>query len=437
MIPVLVALVLCSAGCTAQVTNSRPPVASPAPTPAASRSPSGPVTLPSLGPSTGDGGRTAVPPSPPAQPSDSATPTPSPSVPPTAPRLDAAQATLARMSESQRVGQLFMVGSPASEASSQTLAQVRSYHLGAVILTGRSHDGAAAARVATAMQAATGPATAGARLLVATDQEGGAVQVLQGTGFAQMPTALEQGTWSPGRLRRAAARWARQLRRVGVNMNLAPVADTVPGPEAAHQNGPIGVYGREYGFTPGSVARHALAFATGMAHGGVAPTVKHFPGLGRVRGNTDYSSGVTDSTTRRGDPYLAPFRRAIRAGVPFVMVSTAYYRHLDPANPAAFSPFVISTMLRGDLGFRGVVVSDDLATAQQVARWSYGQRAVKFVAAGGDLVVAVDPDALPAMYRAVLHRARHDHRFRAEVRDAALRVLRAKQQLHLLRQPAR
>ena len=433
MILVLLGLVLSSAGCTAQVTDSRPRVSSPAP--AVSRSPSSPVTLPSPVPSARDGGRTAVPPSPTAQPSVSATPTPSPSVPSTAPHLDAAQATLARMSEAQRVGQLFMVGTPASEASSQTLRQVRSYHLGAVILTGRSHDGSAPARVAAAMQAATGPATSGARLLVATDQEGGAVQVLQGTGFAQIPTAVEQGTWSPGRLRKAATRWARQLRRAGVNMNLAPVGDTVPGPEAAHQNGPIGVYGREYGFTPGSVARHAVAFAAGMADGGVAPTVKHFPGLGRVRGNTDYSSGVTDSTTRRGDPYLAPFRRAIRAGVPFVMVSTAYYRHLDPANPAAFSPFVISTMLRGDLGFRGVVVSDDLATAQQVAPWSYGQRAVKFVAAGGDLVVAVDPGALPAMYQAVLHRARHDHRFRAKVRDAALRVLQAKQRLHLLRQP--
>jgi len=434
MILLLVVLVLTGAACSAQVTRSRPRPTTNAPTRSAA-TPSGVTSVPSPVASR-HSAPTVVPATPSGQPSGPATSSPSPTTPAPTSQLGAEQAVLARMSPAQRVGQLFMVGTPATEASRQTLRQIRRYHLGSVILTGRSHDGSSGtARVAAAMQARTGPSTAGVRLLVATDQEGGAVQVLQGAGFAQMPAALEQGTWSPGRLRKAAGRWARQLRRAGVNMNLAPVLDTVPSPGAAPGNAPIGAYGREYGFTPGSVARHGLAFARGMADHGVAPTVKHFPGLGRVHGNTDYSSGVTDSTTRRDDPYLAPFRRAIRAGVPFVMMSTAYYRHLDPANPAAFSRFVIETMLRGDLGFRGVVVSDDLANAQQMARWSYGQRAVNFIAAGGDLVLAVDPAALPAMYHAVLHRARHDLRFRAKVRAAALQVLQAKQRLGLLRQP--
>lgn len=432
MILLLVILVLAGSACSAQVTSSRPRATSPA----VSGASTAPTAVPSPVPSQRDGGHTAVPAPPTGQPSSAATSAPSPSVPTAAPQIDGAQATLARMSQEQRVGQLFMVGTPASQGSLQTLQQISRYHLGAVILTGRSHDGSSGtARVVAAMQARTGPATAGVRLLVATDQEGGAVQVLQGPGLTSMPSALEQGSWSPRQLRKAAGRWARQLRRAGVNMNLAPVLDTVPSPGAASGNAPIGAYGREYGFTPGTVARHGLAFARGMADHGVAPTVKHFPGLGRVHGNTDYSSGVVDSTTRRDDPYLAPFRRAIRAGVPFVMMSTASYSHLDPAIPAAFSRFVIENMLRGDLGFRGVVVSDDLANAQQVARWSYGQRAVKFIAAGGDLVLAVDPAALPAMYHAVLHRARHDRGFRAKVRAAALRVLRAKRSLDLLRQP--
>lgn len=434
MILLLVALVLTSAGCSGQVTDSRPRPTADATTPSAA--PSSGATSGRSPVATRPSPDSVVPASPSAPPSVPATTPPSPVTPSPTPHVGAAQAVLARMSQAQRVGQLFMVGTPASAGSRQTLRQIRRYHLGSVILTGRSQDGGSAtARVVAAMQARTGRATAGVRLLVATDQEGGAVQVLQGTGLAQMPSALEQGSWSPRRLRKAAGRWARQLRRAGVNMNLAPVLDTVPSPGAARQNASIGVYGREYGFTPGSVARLGLAFAQGMADHGVAPTAKHFPGLGRVHGNTDYSSGVTDSTTRRGDPYLAPFRRAVRAGVPFVMMSTAYYRHLDPANPAAFSRFVIERMLRGDLGFRGVVVSDDLANAQQVARWSYGERAVKFVAAGGDLVLEVDPTALPAMYHAVLHRARHDRRFRAKVRVATLHVLLAKQQLDLLRQP--
>jgi len=308
---------------------------------------------------------------------------------------------------------------------------VQTYHVGSVILDGTTYAGRAEMAALTGQLQRLAPRHLG--LLIATDQEGGLVQRLQGTGFTRIPSGVAQGTMAPATLRADARHWGGQLHAAGVNVNLAPVLDVVPSGFGA--NPPIGDLDREYGHTPAAVTSHGIAVARGFLASGVAPTVKHFPGLGRVHGNTDYSSGVTDSTTRRDDPYLAPFRRAIRAGVPFVMMSTAYYRHLDPANPAAFSRFVIETMLRGDLGFRGVVVSDDLANAQQMARWSYGQRAVNFIAAGGDLVLAVDPAALPAMYHAVLHRARHDLRFRAKVRAAALQVLQAKQRLGLLRQP--
>jgi beta-N-acetylhexosaminidase len=116
------------------------------------------------------------------------------------------------------------------------------------------------------------------------------------------------------------------------------------------------------------------------------------------------------------------------------MMSTAYYSRMDPRNPAAFSPYIIRTVLRGDLGFRGVVISDDLANARQVSRWSYGDRAVKFLAAGGDMVLIVNPSALPAMYEAVLSRAQRNATFRAKVDRAALRVLQTKDKRHLLGQ---
>jgi beta-N-acetylhexosaminidase len=114
------------------------------------------------------------------------------------------------------------------------------------------------------------------------------------------------------------------------------------------------------------------------------------------------------------------------------MMSTARYTRLDAARPAAFSPYVIETLLRRDLGFRGVVVSDDLANARQVARWPYGERAVRFIGAGGNLVLTVNPATLPAMYDAVLTRARRDAWFRGKVTASALKVLQAKQGQHLL-----
>ncbi len=206
----------------------------------------------------------------------------------------------------------------------------------------------------------------------------------------------------------------------------------MPSREAAEDNPPIGRYDREFGFTTTRVARHGIAFLRGMADGAVVPTVKHFPGLGRVHANPDTDAHVTDRVTRRHDPYLAPFRAAIRADVPAVMMSTAYYRRLDPRWPAAFSPFVVGTVLRGDLDFDGVVVSDDLARAAQVASFSPAGRALRFIGAGGDLLLSVDPEPVPAMYAAVLERARHRPGFRAKVDAAALRVLRAKARQGLL-----
>ena len=338
------------------------------------------------------------------------------------------------MTLAQRVGQLFMVGTPADRVDQRTRAQIGARHVGNVMLTGRSHDGVRNPKhVSTVMRREVDAAsTDGVRLFVATDQEGGLVRVLQGPGFSDIPTALVQGTWGLPRLRGAAQTWAGQLRSAGVNLNLAPVMDTVPSRKAARHNPPIGRYDREFGYTTRVVGRHGVAFLRGMADGHVVPTVKHFPGLGRVRANTDTAAGVTDRVTTRHDAYLRPFRAAIGAGVPAVMMSTAYYTRLDPRWPAAFSPFVIGTMLRGDLGFDGVVISDDLARAQQVASFSPAGRALRFIGAGGDIVLVVEPDPLPAMYDAVLDRARSSAKFRAKVNAAALRVLRAKDRQGLL-----
>lgn len=343
----------------------------------------------------------------------------------------ASDAVLARLSLDERVGQLLMVGVPATGASAAALQQVSHYHVGGVILTGRSSAGTAAtANLSSQLQArATSAENAGVPLLVSADQEGGAVQVLKGPGFPAIPTALSQGAQATATLRQNARTWGAQLRSAGVRVNLAPVADTVP---AGANNPPIGGFDRQFGSNPTSVATHAGAFAAGLEDAGVVPTVKHFPGLGRVTANTDTTSGVTDTVTTRTDAYLTPFRYASRTGSPFVMMSTAIYSRIDGANPAAFSPTVIGGMLRGDLGFDGVVISDDLGNAAQVAAVSPGDRATRFVAAGGDIVLTVNPSTLPAMYQALLAKARSDGAFRARVDESARRVLLAKQRLGLL-----
>ena len=241
---------------------------------------------------------------------------------------------LSRMTEAQRVGQLFLVGLAADRLDPATAAAIRSGHFGSVLFGTTGHAGVAGTRAVTdAVQSlASAQTTAGVRFFVAANQEGGQVQQLQGTGFPVMPAALDQGQVAPSTLQQQAAAWGRVLRQAGVNLNLAPVMDVVP-PGTDQQNAPIGALQREFGHDPGTVAAHGVAFLRGMAQAGVATTAKHFPGLGRVRGNTDFSSGVVDTVTTPNDSYLRSYQAAINAGVPLVMVSLATYTRIDPDEP--------------------------------------------------------------------------------------------------------
>jgi beta-N-acetylhexosaminidase len=350
------------------------------------------------------------------------------SSPPTGPVRSTAQRLLAGMTEAERVGQLFMVDCPTSGVATATADAITRHHVGSVILDGTSQLSVTEIAVITAkLQQLNSSAP---KLFIATDQEGGEVQRLQGPGFSAIPSAVEQGTIAPTTLWADARQWGAELRAAGVNVNLGPVLDTVP-PHSG-SNPPIGDLDREYGTNPTTVSSHGVAVARGLDSAGVAATVKHFPGLGRVSGNPDLASGVLDTVTTRHDLYLAPFAAAIRNDVAFVMLSTAIYTRIDPDHPAAFSPTIVTRMLRGDLGFRGVIISDDIGIAKQVSGYSIGDRAVAFISAGGDMVLTVDATQTGQMAAAVLAQAKTDPAFRAQVDAAALVVLQAKQARGLL-----
>lgn len=190
---------------------------------------------------------------------------------------------------------------------------------------------------------------------------------------------------------------------------------------------------RTFGSQPDAVGSSVLAFLAGLRAAGVAASVKHFPGLGQVRGNTDDSSDVRDTLTGPDSPSLQPFRAAVDGGVPLVMVSTAVYAKIDKSGPAAFSSLVVDDLLRGRLGFTGVVVSDDLGRAAAVARVSPADRATRFVAAGGDLVLTADPRMAWPMLDGLVDRMAADAGFAARVTAAVHRVLALKETLGLLR----
>lgn len=151
-----------------------------------------------------------------------------------------------------------------------------------------------------------------------------------------------------------------------------------------------------------------------------------------MRANTDTTAGVTDTVTGSDDPQLAVFAALARSpAAPFVMVSLARYPRIAP-EVAAFSSAVVTDLLRGRLGVDAVVVSDDLGAARAVAAVPPGERAVRFLAAGGTLALTVDARALPAMTAAVTARVQADPAFRAAVDHAVTTALSAKARAGLL-----
>jgi beta-N-acetylhexosaminidase len=359
-------------------------------------------------------------------------PSPSPSAtagvtPTTTPTAECADRVFTGMTEDQRIGQLFELGLAGDRLGPTEINLIQADHIGSVWFVDRTSAGVAVIHAVTAaVQAeASGPATANVRFFVAANQEGGMIQALQGPGFSQIPAALAQGTLAPAVLQSVAAGWGQELRAAGINLNFAPVMDVVP-PGTDAQNQPIGALQREYGHDPATVGTHGSAFLGGMRQSGVAVTLKHFPGLGRVTGNTDFTT-ATDTTTTVSDPYLQSFAEGIGANADFVMVALARYTRIDPDHLAAFSTIVMTQMLRVRMGFRGVIVSDDLGDTAAVASIPPATRAIDFLTAGGDMIISKTAAPADAMVQAIRSRVATNAGFRQRVDDAAQRILRMKQ----------
>ncbi|MEV6493761.1 glycoside hydrolase family 3 N-terminal domain-containing protein, partial [Actinoplanes sp. NPDC051633] len=325
-----------------------------------------------------------------------------------------------RMTPEQRAGQLLMIGTEVDDPGGLR-DEIRQFHLGGVFLHGRSTRPAAALKkdIADLQAAAQQP------LLVALDQEGGSVQTLKGADFPRIPSAERLGAGPVAQLRAVNRDSARRLRGIGVNINLAPVADTVP-KSLGEDNPPIGSFHRQYGDDPAEVAADIEQVVAASQGEQVLTVIKHFPGLGRTRFNTDTSTKAVDNTATVTDPFLRPFAAGIKAGSASVMLSSASYPKLDPSTIAAFSKPIITGLLRERMGFDGMVMSDDLGAAKAAETISPGQRAVRFVAAGGDMPLSIVPEHAEPMAKSLSEQAAKDPGFATRVTEAARHVVRAK-----------
>ena len=257
---------------------------------------------------------------------------------------------------------------------------------------------------------------AGGRPLVAVDQEGGEIRIVPWA-----PPAASQGEQAAdGTVRADARASATALRGLGITVSLAPVADVPTVTGAA-------LGGRAFASDPGDAEAALRDAVAGWRAGGVAATVKHFPGLGGATVNTDDGPANIDRSRAQLEAVdLPPFAAAIDAGVPLVMVGHARYPALDRNRIASQSQPVIEGVLRGELGFRGVVVTDSMEAAASLATGSISATSERAVRAGADLLLLTGKGSYAPVYQHLLALAQRSPAFRARVRESAARVLALK-----------
>lgn len=339
-----------------------------------------------------------------------------------------ASRAIATMSLDERAGQLIMAPMFAGGNPADLSALISTRHVGSVVLIGNWNNGTAAAK--TAADALQRYAPSGNQLIVSTDQEGGQVQHLKGSGFDTMPSAVAQGQMSADTLRSSAKTWGGQLKQAGINVDLAPVLGTVQVKRSS--NAPIGALNRDFGLDSNGNAQHGIAFVEGMRDAGVGATVKHYPGLGAVTGNTDFTTeGILDTTTTLDDEEIGAFNTTIKQAKPaMVMMSLATYQRIDSSAPAAFSSKIIDGTLRGSVGYDGVVISDSLSAAA-VSGIATKDLGVRLVDAGGDLACIGDTSYVTPILDGIIARAQSDPAFAKKVTASATRVMTLKYQMGL------
>ena len=324
----------------------------------------------------------------------------------------------------RRVGERFMVGFDGQAASPDVKRMIREYGVGHVVLFERNVDAPEqVAELVRELQGVARDAGHALPLLVAVDQEGGRVARLREPWTIWPPMRAVGRTGSEDIARKVGAALAAELLACGIRYNFAPDVDVDTNP-----NNPI-IGDRSFGDDPDLVGRMGAAMIRGLQEAGVAACAKHFPG----HGDTDVDSHVDLPTvdhprSRLEEVELRPFRMAIEAGVATIMTAHVLVRSLDEAVPATLSPRVVGGLLRKELKYDGVIVSDDLEMKAVAKRWGVGPSAVKAAAAGCDLLpVCATTEAQVEAIESVIRAVEDETLSRGSMDDACLRIRRLKE----------
>ena len=319
----------------------------------------------------------------------------------------------------QLVGEKLVVTMQGTTPTASLLARVRRGEVGGVIVHGFNFRTSVGLRRITRSLRAAAAAGGRPKLLISVDQEGGEVKTVRWAPPSLAPAQMGSRARDQGRRTGAA------LRALGINVDLAPVAD-VPGSRAS------AVYrqGRTWSFDAEKTALQAGDFALGLGAGHAEATMKHFPGLGLALRDTDRALVRIRAPRSRLAPGLVPFRRGIRQAVPVIMLSNAIYDAYDPANAAGWSRAIASTLLRHELGFSGVSMTDSLDGAAHVRGIPPNGLAIGAANAGTDLILLTGSEAATrSVFTSLLRAAQSGRVGRVTLETSYARILRLKARL--------
>jgi beta-N-acetylhexosaminidase len=321
----------------------------------------------------------------------------------------------------QLVGQKLVVSMVGTTPSASLLARARSGQIGGVLI--HRFNFRSSAQLRAIAQRLQDEAAAGGqpRLLIAVDQEGGPVKTVPWIPPTLSPAQLGK-LGSAAKARDQGLKTGRALAGLGVNTDFAPVAD-VPASKASE------VYrqGRTWSFDALLTARLAGAFTLGLEDGRAIPAMKHFPGLGFARGNTDRVVVRIAGQASSLEPGLAPYRLAIANRVPLIMLSNAVYDAYDRVNAAGWSRPVATGLLRGVLGYRGAAITDSLDGAARARGIGPNGLAIASANAGVDLILLTGLEATSQkLYAALLRAARSGRIHRSSLQSSYRRILTLK-----------
>ncbi|WP_239617551.1 beta-N-acetylhexosaminidase [Cohnella mopanensis] len=287
--------------------------------------------------------------------------------------------TFEQLDLKEKIGQIFMCGFEGLEPTKEIIDLIKDYGIGGIIYFRRNLRDASQVKALSAklQKASADP------LFIAIDQEGGMVVRLE-DGVTVMPGAMAQGAAGDADLTFEAAKWSgAELREIGINMNFAPCLDVNNNP----QNPVIGV--RSYGEDPNRVADLGVAAIHGYREGGVVAVAKHFPGHGDTAVDSHYDLPlVPHDVGRLNEVELLPFRRAIEQRTDAIMTAHVVFPAFEPDNiPATLSARILTGLLRNQLGFDGVIVTDCLEMNAIAETIGVARGAVEAIKAGADLIL--------------------------------------------------